>query len=224
MNSGPLLFVGILLSMAASWCGLVLAPYFQLSSQQPVNTAKGLYPVQREAFAAQGADVYRENGCAACHTRQVRGVDSDLRLFGARRSVALDFLYDAPVQTGSQRVGPDLANIGARQPDAAWQLLHLYNPRAVVAGSLMPRYPYLFVVRRVEGQGAPDALKLPSGFEVPAGHEVVPTPAATALVSYLQSQRTDVSLFEAPLAVSSKKEAASAAGGNTNAPTPATSK
>ena len=34
------------------------------------------------------------------------------------------------------RTGPDLLNIGARQPSVDWHLLHLYNPRAVVEGSI----------------------------------------------------------------------------------------
>src|ERR1039458_1211951 len=42
-----------------------------------------------------------------------------------RRSVAEDYLFDALVMPGSQRVDPDLANVGARLPDANWQLRHL---------------------------------------------------------------------------------------------------
>ena len=40
------------------------------------------------------------------------------RGWGKRRTVAEDFLFDSPVMPGSQRVGPDLANVGLRQPDA----------------------------------------------------------------------------------------------------------
>ena len=51
------------------------------------------------------------------------------RGWGRRRSVAEDYLYDSTVMPGSQRVGPDLANVGVRLPDANWHLLHLYAPR-----------------------------------------------------------------------------------------------
>ncbi|MEZ4790278.1 MAG: cbb3-type cytochrome c oxidase subunit II [Flavobacteriales bacterium] len=44
---------------------------------------------------------------------------------------------------GSERTGPDLTNIGKRQPGVQWHLLHLYDPR-MVQGSIMPRYPWLF--------------------------------------------------------------------------------
>ncbi len=53
-----------------------------------------------------------------------------------------------PVQLGSLRVGPDLADVGARLPDANWQLLHLYAPQSVVKNSAMPPFRFLFEVRK----------------------------------------------------------------------------
>ena len=127
------------------------------------------------------------------------GVDIT-RGWGVRRSVAADYLYDSPVLLGSQRVGPDLANVGLRLPDANWQLIHLYNPRAVVANSTMPPHRFLFRTRKIVFAPSAEALKLPAGFEPPAGYEVVPTDDAHALVAYLQSLRVTAPLFEAPLA------------------------
>ena len=44
-------------------------------------------------------------------------IGSDIeRGWGVRRTVAEDFITDATVMPGSQRVGPDLANVGARRP------------------------------------------------------------------------------------------------------------
>lgn len=121
------------------------------------------------------------------------------RGWGVRLSVAADYLYDAPVQVGHSRLGPDLSNIGARMPDANWHLLHLYNPRTVVNGSLMPAYHYLFETRRVGKQPSPNALKLAGKDAPPAGFEVVPKTEALQLVDYLRSLRVDMPLFEAPL-------------------------
>ena len=75
------------------------------------------------------------------------------RGWGMRQSVAEDYLYDQPVQLGSLRAGPDLANIGVRDPDANWQLTHLYAPSGVVKGSTMPPFRYLFELRKT-GRGA----------------------------------------------------------------------
>jgi mono/diheme cytochrome c family protein len=46
---------------------------------------------------------------------------------------------------GSQRVGPDLANVGALKPDVNWHLLHLYSTRLKVSDSVMP--PYRFYLK-----------------------------------------------------------------------------
>lgn len=141
------------------------------------------------------------------------------RGWGRRRSVSADFLYDATAMPGSQRVGPDLANVGTRQTDANWQYVHLYAPRAEVADSIMPRYTFLFEQRPIPfgGKPSPDALQFPKDASAapPPGFEVVPKPGAKALVAYLLSRRADTPLYEAPLTVATAAPAASTA---TNAP------
>jgi hypothetical protein len=122
------------------------------------------------------------------------------RGWGVRRSVAEDYLYDYPVQPGGLRAGPDLSNIGVRDPDLNWQLVHLYAPPAVVKNSAMPPFRFLFEVRKINAGAAPspDALQFPKDFALPAGCEVVPTAEAKQLAAYLLSLRADVPLYEAP--------------------------
>jgi len=120
------------------------------------------------------------------------------RGWGIRHSVAADYLYDYPVQLGSLRVGPDLAAIGLRQPDANWHLLHLYEPQCKMPGSAMPSFKFLFEVRKINGSRSSDALDLPKEFAPADGFEVVPKPEAKELVAYLLSLRADVPLYEAP--------------------------
>ena len=100
---------------------------------------------------------------------------------------------------GGQRLGPDLANIGVRKPDANWQLNHLYAPASVVPSSTMPPYRFLFEKRKIGRQPSASALQLPAGFGPESGYEIVPTDEARALVAYLMSLRADVPLFEAPM-------------------------
>ena len=123
------------------------------------------------------------------------------RGWGKRRSVAADFLYDSPVMLGSQRIGPDLANVGASKPDVNWHLLHLYAPRLKVSDSVMPPYRFLFEARDIRQTPSPDALPLSGEWAPPAGKEVVPKPEAKALVAYLMSLRTEEPLFVAPFTV-----------------------
>ena len=115
------------------------------------------------------------------------GFGADLaRGWGMRRTVARDYIWDVPPVMGTMRTGPDLANIGARQPSEAWHLLHLYNPRLTSPGSTMPEYPFLFAWQRVEVQRPADALSFPEGEPRP-GWVVVPTRRARDLVAYLGS-------------------------------------
>jgi cbb3-type cytochrome oxidase cytochrome c subunit len=141
------------------------------------------------------------------------------RGWGKRRTVAEDFIYDSPVLLGSQRIGPDLANVGARLPDANWHLMHLYNPKTV-PGSPMPPYRFLFEKRRIERAASPDALALTGDLAPEKGYEVVPKPAARALVAYLTSLHAGEPLFESPITVPPPPPAATnaPAGGQTNAP------
>jgi cytochrome c oxidase cbb3-type subunit 2 len=134
--------------------------------------------------------------------------------------VAQDYVGDAPVLLGSQRIGPDLTNIGARKPNALEFYKHLWDPRSVTPGSMMPPYRFLFEKRRLKPgrPGSPQALPL-----APAdpSEEIVPTPDADALVAYLLSLHADQPLFEAPV----PKPLAAAGGTNTpvtNAPAAAT--
>ena len=121
------------------------------------------------------------------------------RAWGERRSVAEDYLYDSPMMPGSQRIGPDLANVAARQPDPNWHFRHLYAPQSQVAGSVMPPYRYLFEKRRIERARSPDALALTGKLAPEKDFEIVPKREAKALVNYLLSLRADVALFNAPV-------------------------
>jgi len=120
------------------------------------------------------------------------------RGWGKRRSVAEDYLFDLTVMPGSQRVGPDLADLGSRQPDANWHLRHLYAPRLEVKGSTMPPYRFLFEKREIKFRPSPEALALPDELAPGAGYEIVPKPAANALVAYLTALHADAPLFDAP--------------------------
>lgn len=133
------------------------------------------------ALQAHGRDVYVANGCSYCHTQQVRPLHQD-KIFG-RPSAPGDFAYQTPELLGSERTGPDLTNVGARQSSTVWQYIHLYNPRAVVAGSVMPSFAWLFEVCDQASAGV-SAVPVPTAYAPPHG-VVVPSQDAQALVAYL---------------------------------------
>jgi cytochrome c oxidase cbb3-type subunit II len=210
VNSGPLIFLGLFASMACTWTGLVLAPQLQLGDLTQTNTVVVgdavplTYPVAQPGVAHAGSEVYRANGCAACHTEMVRARDisSDIqRGWGIRRSLAEDYLFEQPVMLGSQRVGPDLADFGRRADTNNNDLnlyLRLYDPRLVTTGSVMPPYRFLFETRKIGFFPSTNALALPEKDAPAPGYEVVPLPEVRALVAYLLNLRQDNYLFEAP--------------------------
>ncbi|MDB6053791.1 MAG: cytochrome-c oxidase [Verrucomicrobiales bacterium] len=221
MSQSPLIFLGLLFSFALSWMGIVFAPQLQLGREDAVATEAGInYPSVRRTMGNQGEEVYRQNGCIACHSQQVRprGYGGDIqRGWGIRRTVAQDYLRDEPPLLGTHRFGPDLANIGIRGTtnfastsafhsgtnSAAeifnWHLTHLYNPQITSPGSIMPGYPYLFTKRQITGRQSDDALVISGSYAPEKGYEIVPRPEAYAMVNYLLSLHSDVDLFEAPL-------------------------
>lgn len=158
------------------------------------------------ALQAEGRDVYVANGCSYCHTQQVRPLAQD-KVFG-RPSMAGDFKYQTPELLGSERTGPDLTNIGVRQPSAVWQYIHLYNPRAVVPESIMPAFDWLFEVVDAAPEGT-TAVPLPKAY-APAHGVVIPTHKAQALIAYLASLKQPA-LSAADVAQSAPSMAAMAA-------------
>ncbi len=95
------------------------------------------------AQIALGREVYIAEGCIHCHSQYVRPrVVADEENWGPGRSLQA-VLAETPPLLGNRRQGPDLAEVGNRR-SAEWQRLHLQNPRAVVPGSRMPAYDYLF--------------------------------------------------------------------------------
>lgn len=153
-------------------------PGAALSFIKPGPGVVPLTPLQ-----AEGRDVYVANGCSYCHTQQVRPLNQD-KVFG-RPSAAGDFAYQTPELLGSERTGPDLTNVGVRQPSAVWQNIHLYNPRAVVPESIMPAFNWLFEVVDKAPAGT-QPVPLPPAY-APKHGVVIPTHKAEALVAYLLS-------------------------------------
>jgi cytochrome c oxidase cbb3-type subunit 2 len=152
--------------------GTVLSKSPALPGVVPLNAAQ-----------EHGRDIYVGEGCSYCHTQQVRPLAQD-RVWG-RASVAGDYTYSTPQLLGTERTGPDLSNIGARQPSDVWHSIHLYEPRALVNGSIMPAYPWLFVLKDKADPGDV-VVSVPPAY-APAGKVVVATADEQALVAYLTS-------------------------------------
>jgi cbb3-type cytochrome oxidase subunit 1/cbb3-type cytochrome oxidase cytochrome c subunit len=89
-----------------------------------------------------GKQIYAQDGCAYCHTQQVRFTPADEWRFGAPTQ-AWETQDEFPQMWGTRRIGPDLARESAKRTDD-WQFVHLYNSRFTVPDSIMPPFPWLF--------------------------------------------------------------------------------
>ncbi len=177
-------------------------------------------PGSRELSAEekQGLAIYVAEGCPYCHTQQVRPLALD-KPYGRpsapgdyARLRPQDIWRMTPALLGTERTGPDLSNVAARQPSAAWNFIHLYNPRAVVKDSVMQAYPWLFVVKK-EPAADDVVVTVPPDY-APAMGKVTASARAKALVAYL------LSLKQVPVAGFAETAGQMAAGGRKPAASP----
>jgi cytochrome c oxidase cbb3-type subunit 2 len=90
MKCGLPVIFAVIVALGASWIGLVIAPALQLGTlkETTVLNTTDVYPPQRTGAATLGLQAYRANGCAACHTEQVRqdGVTCEVVLTDAGKN------------------------------------------------------------------------------------------------------------------------------------------
>lgn len=172
----------VLAILALAMLFLVLGPALQIA---PLDPPAELEPYSKAEL--RGRHQYISLGCVYCHSQQPRSpaqAPDQARGWG-RPSTPADYVFDRPHQLGTMRTGPDLFNIGVRQPSRDWQLTHLYAPRAIEPGSIMPAFPFLFEAKDKPAQG--DVIvTVPEAFR-PEGKLIVARQEALDLVDYLLS-------------------------------------
>lgn len=185
---------------------VALIPAYQIQQTQPLPSMKAFSDEE-----LKGLHIYVAENCMACHTQQVRNIEMD-NTWGKRPSIPSDYYFSkqrqdlwrqSPSILGSERTGPDLTDVGKRQPGIEWHLLHLYNPRIVVKESIMPSYPWLFDLKEAsEIKDSEQVVPVPPEFLNTTSKKVVATQRAMDLVAYLQSlsqpempQNTDISFI-----------------------------
>ncbi|MBS0382609.1 MAG: cbb3-type cytochrome c oxidase subunit II [Proteobacteria bacterium] len=172
------IFGGSLLLYVVIVLLIAVGPAIDLARTPPGPGVKPLTPLEEE-----GRQVFASDGCDYCHTLQVRPLPED-KVFG-RPSAPGDFAYATPEMLGSERTGPDLTDVGNRRGEV-WQYMHLYDPRAVSPGSIMPNFKFMFHEVKAVPAGVA-AVPLPPAFAPKNGDKVIPTQRAEALVAFLMS-------------------------------------
>jgi len=190
-----------------------------LNNQENNAPLPNYEPLSEEA--SLGKKSFIANGCVACHTQQVRNVDMD-KMWGKRPGIAADyagitrtdFWRNTATLMGTERTGPDLTNIGTRQPGLAWNLLHLYQPRTVVEKSIMPAYPWLFEIKNEIGKDDVEVI-VPDEFRKGINGKIIAKKEALHLVAYLQSlKQTPLPEGKIPMEFLYKKKESPMSDGN----------
>jgi cytochrome c oxidase cbb3-type subunit II len=164
---------------------VALRPAIELDASTPLSLRAQSVSVTR------GRALYVVEGCGYCHSQLVRPIFVDA-VYG-RPSEITDYADAAPPLVGTERTGPDLANVGVRQPSVMWNLLHLFNPRSMVPDSVMPGFPWYFeIVDRAQAPSGPNdfVLVLAEPF-LPPGKVALPRREALDLVAYLQTLKQE---------------------------------
>jgi len=192
--------------------GLIeFVPTFLVKSNVPtIASVKPYTPLE-----LQGRDIYVREGCYTCHSQMIRPFRDEVSRYG-EYSKAGEFVYDHPFQWGSKRTGPDLARVGNKYPDS-WHYNHMYDPRSMSPGSIMPQYTWLLdnaldtastpaKIRAMRTIGVP----YPEGYDLQANKDLMqqansiaanlkkdkietpPNVEIVALIAYLQRLGTDI--------------------------------
>jgi cytochrome c oxidase cbb3-type subunit I/II len=190
---------------------LEMIPTFLIKSNVPtISSVKPYTPLE-----LHGRDLYIRDGCYTCHSQMIRPFRDEVARYG-EYSKAGEFIYDHPFQWGSKRTGPDLARIGGKYPDS-WHYNHMYDPRIMSPGSIMPAYPFMIEneidtsmtgakIRAMQTLGVP----YPAGYDKKANADVLSQgrkiqanlkkdkldataiSEIVAMIAYLQRMGTDI--------------------------------
>ena len=164
LEKRPFFFaVGVFLVI--SFAGLIeILPNFAQQSRPVIGTA----PYSTLELA--GRHVYIKNSCNACHSQLIRPFKSETDRYG-HYSLSGEYAYDRPFLWGSKRTGPDLMRVGNyRTTD--WHEKHMKDPAAVVPGSIMPAYRWMFENNVDIETAYAEQLTVAQFFSVPYNKEV----------------------------------------------------
>jgi cytochrome c oxidase cbb3-type subunit II len=179
LEKHPFFFaVGVFVVIA--YAGLVeILPNFAQASQPTVGTKP--YTVLEMA----GREVYIKNSCNACHSQLIRPFKAETDRYG-HYSLSGEYAYDRPFLWGSKRTGPDLHRVGSyRTTD--WHENHMKDPAAVVPGSIMPAYGWMFKNIADINTAYADQLTNAQFFSVPYNKPVPMKDGSTVTVSMAKS-------------------------------------
>ncbi|MFA6189430.1 MAG: cytochrome-c oxidase, cbb3-type subunit II [Sulfuricurvum sp.] len=169
-------FFAVSVFVVIAFAGLVeIVPNFVQASRPVIGTK----PYTTLELA--GRLVYIKNSCNACHSQLVRPFKSETDRYG-HYSLSGEYAYDRPFLWGSKRTGPDLLRVGNyRTTD--WHENHMKDPAAVVPGSIMPAYTWLYKNTADIDTAYAEQVTVMKAFSVPYNKELPMADGSKATVT-----------------------------------------
>ncbi|WP_345976435.1 cytochrome-c oxidase, cbb3-type subunit II [Sulfurimonas sp. HSL3-7] len=179
LEKHPFFFsVGVFVVIA--FAGLIeIVPNFAQASRPVIGTK----PYTTLELA--GRHVYIKNSCNACHSQLIRPFKAETDRYGDY-SLSGEYAYDRPFLWGSKRTGPDLMRVGNyRTTD--WHENHMKDPAAVVPGTVMPAYPWMFTNESDIETAYAEQLTVKNVFSVPYNKELPMKDGSSAVVKLAET-------------------------------------
>lgn len=158
-------FFGVGIFVVIAFAGLVMIiPHFVKQARPVVGTKP------YTTLELTGRQIYISNNCVGCHSQLIRPFKNETDRYGSY-SLSGEYAYDRPFLWGSKRTGPDLMRVGNyRTTD--WHENHMMDPAAVVPGSIMPAYPWIFTNTADVDTGWAEAETVRVVFNVPYNKDI----------------------------------------------------
>ena len=194
-------FFAVVVFLTIAFAGIVeILPSFAQQSRPVIGTK----PYTTLELA--GRHVYIKNSCNGCHSQLIRPFKSETDRYGDY-SLSGEYAYDRPFLWGSKRTGPDLWRVGNyRTTD--WHENHMKDPIAVVPGSIMPAYPWMYTNIADIDTAFAEQLTVAQFFSVPYNKPVPMKDGSTVTVKMGKSvaDAHSLALAEAKLIVADMKD------------------
>ncbi len=194
-------FFAVVVFVIIAFAGLVeILPNFAQASRPTIGTK----PYSTLELA--GRHVYIKNSCNACHSQLIRPFKSETDRYG-HYSLSGEYAYDRPFLWGSKRTGPDLMRVGNyRTTD--WHENHMKDPAAVVPGSIMPKYTWMYTNLADVETAYAEQLTIAQFFSVPYNRPVPMKDGSTEIVKMgaTLAEANELALAEARLIAADMKD------------------
>ena len=194
-------FFALSVFVVIAFAGLVeIVPNFAQASRPLVGTTP------YTTLELSGRQVYIKNSCNACHSQLIRPFKSETDRYG-HYSLSGEYAYDRPFLWGSKRTGPDLMRVGNyRTTD--WHENHMKDPAAVVPGSIMPKYTWMYTNEADIETAYAEQLTVTQFFSVPYNTPILMKDGSSKVIKMGDSiaEAHAIALEEAKLIVADMKD------------------